>query len=86
MGSATTNSRANRLPLTVSASATAQISGGGHGYALPRRQGGAAFSHTPFAFPVTRLNTSSAVVVMSTHKTAMAMPRDTLPCSNSRLM
>ncbi len=42
--------------------------------------------YAPFCFPTKRLNTNSAVVVMSTHKTAMAIPRDTLPCSNSRLI
>ena len=35
---------------------------------------------------VTALRISSVVVVMATQSTAIAMPSDTLPCSNSRLM
>ncbi len=42
--------------------------------------------YVPFRFPARRLHTRSAVVEMSTHKTAIAQPLDTLPCSNSRLI
>ena len=42
--------------------------------------------YVPFRFPARRLHTRSAVIVMSTHKTAIAQPLDTLPCSNSRLI
>ena len=45
------------------------------------------FVRYPFFFrSATRLKTSSAIVVSSTHSTAIAMPSETLPCSNSRLM
>ena len=42
--------------------------------------------YAPFRFPARRLHTRSAVVVINTHKTAIAQPLDTLPCSNSRLI
>ena len=42
--------------------------------------------YVPFRFPTRRLHTRSAVVVINTHKTAIAQPLDTLPCSNSRLI
>lgn len=42
--------------------------------------------YVPFRFPARRLHTRSAVVVINTHKTAIAQPLDTLPCSNSRLI
>ena len=43
-------------------------------------------AHAPFCRAMARFRISSAVVVNSTHSTAMAMPTDTLPCSNSRTM